>query len=153
LKPSFLMSRTSVVLLILGVLTACNSVYDPTFEDTKILHSPRIVYEGIQSEAGFSSANFTLRNDSTESITYFAYSENALHYSSEVLSDTGWVYLLWNWCGTGAEYLPLEAKAEVEFGTSLPPYSCTWRVLVTISGDEQEWAQLLYSEPLEYVKP
>jgi hypothetical protein len=150
------MNRAGLSVLIswgLLSLMACESPAEQMLENQPVPGTIQLVYKGVSTEESVTAANFTLHNDSTGTIHYFAYDENNLHYSSEVLSDTGWAYLFWNFCGTGAEYLPLEPTQEVSFRTSLPPNSCTWRLLVNISDDSQEWGQLRRSAPIEFVKP
>jgi|GEM_PF-393393 len=150
------MNKVGLIFLILcGILglMACESPHEQTLDDQPVPGTVQLVYNGISTEESVTAANFTLYNDSTVTIHYFAYDENNLHYSSEVLSDTGWAYLFWNWCGTGAEYLPLEPQQEISFRTSLPPTSCTWRLLVNISDDSLDWSQLRRSAPIVFVKP
>lgn len=113
----------------------------------------QILYKGITTEDSIEWANFTLLNDSTVDISYFAYNANHPHYSTQMLSDTGWVWLMWNWCGTGASYLPLESGTSMDFRTGLPHLDCTWRVILGIHCDSGSNDFILGSDPIPYTTP
>ncbi len=113
----------------------------------------RIIYNGLAQEQNASLASFTLVNDSADSLQYFGYDQQSMHYSTEALADTGWTYLFWNWCGTGADYHILEPDNQVDFYTSLPNQSCTWRVVLSISDMDSSNTYLLKSESLLYIAP
>lgn len=141
--------------LFIGLLIECDSVTPKKLigNDNPDYGTVHIVYNGITSEDHQSVASFSLINDSTEAIQYFAYSKHSLHYSTEVLTDTGWVYLMWNWCGTGASYYVLEVDSSVQFCTVLPQDNCTWRVLVDITDMEYENHYTLRSEEIDFSVP
>jgi hypothetical protein len=125
-------------------------------EDPISLQEPgavRIVYNGINQNGDQSLASFSIINDSTGSLQYFAYDFQSMHYSTEMQTDTGWVYLAWNWCGTGASYFPLEPQSQVEFHTGLPANSCTWRVLLSIADMDFTTSAILRSESIQYEAP
>jgi len=141
------------ILWVLVLIWNCDAV-DP--DEAMRLEDPgavRIIYNGLSQEGDASLASFTIVNDSTESIQYFAYDSHSMHYSTETLTDTGWVYLSWNWCGTGASYFTLEPEDKVDFYTSLPNTSCTWRVVLSIADLELSTSYLLWSESLLYIAP
>lgn len=143
-----------VKLSLLFVLVISCGLVD-TQESLEKLESGRayISYNGIISNNGSLQASFTMVNDSAETIQYFAYASAQPHYSTEVLTDSGWVYLFWNWCGTGAEYFSLESGSSFEFTTNLPYESCTWRVMINVSGQEGANAHFVRSEGIEYMAP
>lgn len=137
----------------LFTLVSCH-VFGPEDEKKREgVNAVRIEYLGETSGTYADLASFNLVNDSTASIQYFAYDKISPHYSTEALTDTGWVYLFWNWCGTGAEYFELEAGASVEFTTLLPDTSCTWRVLVSVTDMSLTNGYILRSENLEFTRP
>jgi len=143
-----------VVLFLLSLLfISCGIVDTKEPRETLEIGQPYIIYNGIVSNNGSSQASFTMVNDSTETIQYFAYTPAEPHYSAEVLTDSGWVYLFWNWCGTGAEYFSLESDSSFEFTTNLPYESCTWRVMINVSDQEGTNTYFVRSEGLEYMAP
>ena len=93
----------------------------------------KIIYSGIEESQNGSVAAFLLVNDTTETVQFWAYGEEAPLFSTEVLSDTGWTYLMYNWCGTGSSPIELDPGSKTKFTTSLPHYDCTWRVILGIS--------------------
>ena len=139
-------------LLLFAMVYSCEAP-----EDEKLTnHSDeliRIDFLAVESTDQGDIASFLLVNDSTASVQYFAYDQTFPHYSTEVQNDTGWTYLFWNWCGTGADYWPLEPGAQVEFTTMLPQESCTWRVRLGVSDTELSTSYTLYSESIEYITP
>ncbi len=139
-------------LLFTGLL-ACESVEDERLFENSPRSALQISYNGIQTEQGVSLASFTLINDSTESIQYFAYSQALPHYSTEELSDSGWVYLFWNWCGTGADWHLLDPGSMIEFTTPLPDHDCTWRVVLSVVDPGYNTGFSLYSQGLQFTKP
>lgn len=98
-------------------------------------------------------ASFTMVNDSPESIKYFAYDATSPHYSTEALADTGWAYLMWNWCGTGAEYFNLGTDLSFNFLVMLPNENCTWRVILNTTDMDDSNYRILRSESIEYSTP
>jgi len=137
-----------VIFTVLVTLISCNLFGPEKTQENEGVDAVRIEYLGSSTSGNTDLATFKLVNDSTSSIQYFAYDITSLHYSTEVLTDTGWVYLFWNWCGTGAEYFELEAGSSVEFQTFLPDSSCTWRVLTSISDMTGSNGYILRSESL-----
>lgn len=143
-----IISCLTLIMLSCGVVDTQETLKKEIAEGT-----PYVTYNGIVSEDGNSQASFTMVNDSTETIQYFAYSATAPHYSTEVLSDTGWVYLLWNWCGTGADYISLEPGSSFDFVTQLPYEDCSWRVLISVANLDYSNSYILRSEAIEYSAP
>ncbi|NQV50590.1 MAG: hypothetical protein HQ507_08835 [Candidatus Marinimicrobia bacterium] len=139
--------------IILTLIWNCEVVEPNEAITAKDTDAIRINYNGITQDEGQSLASFSIVNDSTESIQYFGYDPQSMHYSTEMLTDTGWVYLSWNWCGTGASYYPLEPDSQIEFRTGLPSNSCTWRVLLNISDMELTTSHMLKSESIQYFAP
>ena len=142
-------ARPAVLTMMLLLFLSCEA---PSSEAAEELFEPgriQILYQGV-TQTDPPQAHFLLYNDSTVTIQYFAYDVEDLHYSTETLTDTGWAYLMWNWCGTGAEYFDLRPQESIHFQTALPQESCTWRVLASITIPEQEYYGRLYSEALEY---
>ncbi len=144
-----------LTLLISLCCIACESSDGENVFGNQVFESGRVqlFYEGIQFSDSNEVASFILLNDSTVDVQYFAYSQTSLHYSTEVLSDTGWVYLFWNWCGTGAEYHVLESGSSTRFETHLPQEDCTWRVLVNIADMEHTMSYTLRSAGIEFTVP
>ena len=145
--------KVGVLFISAVVLWNCEAVAPDeslTLDDPGVI---RIIYNGLSQDGERSQASFTLVNDSTESIQYFAYDPVSMHYSTEALADTGWAYLAWNWCGTGADYQPLEAGNQVDFFTDLPATSCTWRVVLNIADMDLTTSYMLRSESLLYIAP
>ena len=139
------------VLILFPLFIACDPLEDlthPQFKEGRV----QVLYEGITTTGGGERAEFSLINDSTTTVEYFAYSVDQPHYSTEMLSDTGWVYLFWNWCGTGASNLELPADSSQTFYASLPYESCTWRMMISIWDPGAESGYILYSEPIIYTK-
>lgn len=147
------MKFAPVISVILVSLISCDLFGPEENLGNEVLDAVRIEYLGSTSSSYADLATFKLVNDSTSSIQYFAYDVSSLHYSTEVLTDTGWVYLFWNWCGTGAEYFELEAGTSIDFKTFLPDTSCTWRLLVSVSDMTGSNGYILYSENLDYSSP
>ncbi len=44
-----------------------------------------------------------LTNNTTESVLYLGFSKSSPLKTVEVLSDTGWTVVIWDWCATGAD--------------------------------------------------
>lgn len=137
------------LLIFIGLIASCiepgSSGNDPIEPG-----SVQILYRGIVDEGDQSWAMFTLTNDSTEDIEYFAYSAMQPHFSTEMLSDSGWTWLFWNWCGTGASYFPLKSGSSMDFKTGLPHLDCTWRVVLSASCDPDEGGFIVSSRPIDY---
>ena len=142
----------SWVFLIL-ILGACEAVEEDFMAEKSLQSEVYIAYNGIIQTENGTAASFTVVNDSSASIQYFGYSENAPHYSTEVLTDTGWVYLFWNWCGTGAEWQVLERDASFNFDTGLPYEESTWRIVLNVSATENLYANELRSQAISYTGP
>lgn len=112
----------------------------------------QILYKGITHHVGWDAAAFTLYNDSTSSISYFAYSPTSILYGTEALTDTGWTRLMYGWCGTGASYYELAPHESIDFETTLPQESCTWRVFFQVSENATTPLYTLRSNLIEYYK-
>jgi len=138
-----------MVAFVFLLLLSCESVETDMYMEYDGYPNVRIEYNGITSNSDILQASFTLVNDSTASLQYYAYDIDSPHYSTEVLSDSGWVYLFWNWCGTGADWYPLEAGTSIDFNTTLPSHSCTWRVVLSIVGEPF----VLYSNGIQFTAP
>jgi len=147
------LTHVLILLTIFILIWNCEAVDSEDAIAQQELGAVRILYNGLIHEGDQSLASFSIVNDSTESIQYFAYDLYSMHYSTEMHTDTGWVYLAWNWCGTGASYFPLEPDAQVEFKTGLPLNSCTWRVLLNISEMDLTSSHMIRSESLQYLAP
>ena len=139
-----------LLFMLLCTLVACSNPGEPLIDDTVESGKVQILYRGITQDIDGTWAEFTLVNDSTELLSYFAYDANHPHYSTEMLSDSGWTWLFWNWCGTGAEYFPLESGGRVDFKTSLPHIDCTWRVLVGATCNPDSGSFMLRSRSIDY---
>ena len=132
---------------------ACDTIEPDENLEQERLESIHLDYEGIVQLEWGQAASFNLVNDSTETIQYFAYSEDSPLYNAEVLADTGWTILWWGWCGTGAEYFDLEPGSEVAFYSMLPPTSTTWRLLLSVADPGEENYQWIRSENIHYTVP
>ena len=139
------------VILFVLVIVSCD-VFEPE-EALKQEGTIHLQYDGIVSTQSGDKAAFTLVNDSTAGIQYFAYDATSPHYSTEALADTGWAYLNWNWCGTGAEYFELESGTSIQFYTSLPYESCTWRVMLSLAPMDLTSSRILRSDEITYSAP
>ena len=110
-------------------------------------------YNGmVWAEGGF-APSFSLVNDSSATIQYFAYSETYPLFNAEALSDTGWTNLMWGWCGTGAEFITLEPDSSIKFMGFLPNYSCTWRLVLDIIEIDSVNSHQIRSENIVYTIP
>lgn len=144
-----------ILLVILVVFTACD-VIDPDEKLNRQIseqtdnESVHLDYNGIISTDEGQVASITLANDSTHTIQYFAYSESFLLYNEEARTDTGWTNLMWGWCGTGAEYYPLQPGESINFEAFLPLSSCTWRLVLEIAGLNMEYIGQIRSENIIY---
>jgi len=143
------------LLMITVALTSCGIV-DPgkhqgrqPSEQTEN-ESVHLDYNGIIATDEGSLASFTLVNDSTHTIQYFAYSESTILYNEEALTDTGWTNLMWGWCGTGAEYYPLQPGESIDFEAFLPLSSCTWQLVLEITGTNLEYIGQIRSKNIIY---
>ena len=121
--------------------------------DPENFKSVHLEYNGIIPTENGQMASFSMVNDSTHAIQYFAYSEEYPLYSAEALTDTGWTNLMWGWCGTGAEFYPLEPNSTIDFLGMLPTYSCTWRLVLDITDMDSVSSHRLRSENIIYTIP
>ena len=110
-----------------------------------------IKYTGVEEGEYGTVATFLMGNDTTETISYLAYGEESPHYSTEVLTDSGWTYLMWNWCGTGTTPVDLKPGAKTKFTTALPDYECTWRVVLGISVVGSDKYYTLKSDKIDHL--
>ncbi|NQT64507.1 MAG: hypothetical protein HQ556_16210 [Candidatus Marinimicrobia bacterium] len=113
----------------------------------------RLEYRGLEWAEGGFMPSFSLVNDSTETIQYFGYGVSYPLYNAEALADTGWTDLMWGWCGTGAEFYPLEPDSSIQFLGMLPSYSCTWRLVLYITEMDSVSSRILRSENIIYTLP
>lgn len=137
-------------MLFLLIIVACSDPVDDRDGDPLEPGRVQILYKGIVNDDGTSWAMFTLVNDSTEDLEYFAYNAAQPHYSTEMLSDTGWTWLMWNWCGTGASYHTLGSGEEVDFKTGLPHLDCTWRVILSATCDPETSGFIVRSRAIDF---
>jgi len=133
--------------IILSILFSCNNV--ESYKSGAV----QIRYTGVEEGEYGSVASFLLVNDSTETVEFWAYGEEFPHYSTEVLTDTGWIYLMWNWCGTGTSPVEFKPGDKMKFTTSLPNYNCTWRVLLGVSVVDSENYYTVKSNEIIYSIP
>ena len=133
-----------LVFISLFIAASCDTVES---NEPGTLH---INYNGIEEGEYGSVATFLIVNDSTETISYWGYDEKNPHYSTEVLTDTGWTYLMYNWCGTGTIPIELEPGTYSKFTTPLPSYGCTWRVMLGVSVLESEKYYTLKSDKIDH---
>ena len=139
--------QTIMLFLSISYLLSCNTVENNEYGKV------HIKYMGTEESPNGSVAAFQLVNDTTETIHYLAYGEGNPHYSTEVLTDSGWTYLMWNWCGTGTSPVDFEPGAKMKFTTALPMYDCTWRVILSVSIVSSDKFYTLKSEKIEYSVP
>ncbi len=139
--------QTIMLFLSISILFSCDTVNS---NESGTLH---IKYIGIEKVEYGTVAAFLLVNDTTETINYLAYGEENPHYSTEVLTDSGWTYLMWNWCGTGTSPVHFEPGSKMKFTTALPRYDCTWRVILSVSVVSSDKFYTLKSENIEYSDP
>ena len=137
-------------MLILVFLVSCGIMdTDENYEQENGV-SIHLKYNGLVSVRGGYASSFSLVNDSTDAVQYFAYSKSQPFYNAEALSDTGWTNLTWGWCGTGAELYALEPDSSVDFLATLPTSSCTWRLVLDITDTGYEYTQRIRSENIIY---
>ncbi len=58
-------------------------------------------------------AKLLLKNNTTESLFYWGFTKSSPLKTVEVLSDTGWTVVAWDWCGTGAEQQEVQSNESV----------------------------------------
>ncbi len=133
-----------LLFLSISILYSCDTVQSNSSGTLQIR------YTGIEESDHGSVAAFLLVNDTTETVVFSAYEGGTPHYSAEVLTDTGWTYLMWNWCATGTSPTELKPGSKKKFTTSLPTYDCTWRVILDISVAESEKYYTLKSDVIEF---
>lgn len=128
----------------LSISISCDSV------ESNETGTVQILYNGIEKGEYGKAASFLLINDSTEIIEFWGYDEKSPLYSSEVLTDTGWTYLMWNWCGTGASPVKFSPGDRIKFITPLPNIDCTWRVILGVKVAESEEYYTVKSKEIVY---
>ncbi len=113
----------------------------------------RLDYLGLEWAEGGFVPSFSLVNDSIEAIQYFGYAQSNPLFSAEALTDTGWTNLMWGWCGTGAEFYPLEPGSSIQFLGITPSNSCTWRLVLYITEMDSVTSHMIRSENIIYTIP
>ena len=141
------------VMAVLTFLVSCGIMDSDENLQREERSAIRLDYNGmVWAERGY-APRFSLVNDSTETVWYFAYGREDPFYNAEALSDTGWTNLMCGWCGTGAEFFALEPDSSVDFLTMLPTASCTWRLVLDITDTSYEHTHRIRSESIIYTIP
>lgn len=110
----------------------------------------QVIYDRVHEYEYGKVGQFTVYNDSTETVHFMGYGPGFPFYTSEVLRDTGWVAIIWGWCGTGAEIYGLDPEDSFVIEVSAPEEEGLWRVGFGIM-DTLDWnhTQVL-SDPIYY---
>ncbi len=86
----------SCTLVFFAILcTGCSNLISPPSLDQPILLT--------FIDATEFDVQLLLTNNSPNSVVYFGFSKSSPLKTVEILSDTGWSVVVWDWCGTGAE--------------------------------------------------
>jgi len=133
------------IILSASLFYSCDTVQS---NESGTLH---IKYTGIEEGEYGTVASFLIVNDTTATVNFWAYGGETPLYSTEVLTDSGWTYLMHSWCATGASSIEFKAGARKRFVTSLPNYDCTWRVILGVSIVDSEKYYTLKSDEIEFI--
>lgn len=92
-------------------------------------------------------AKLLLKNNTTESLLYWGFSKSSPLKTVEVLSDTGWAVVVWDWCGTGAEQQEVKPNESVIIFAPIVKKNVTTRMAFSYrTPSNQEFIKLTSSE-------
>ena len=92
---------------------------------------------------------FKISNTQESSVWYLGYQEHSPIYTTQVLSDTGWVYSGLGWCGTGLMKIEFNPGDSFMIDVKKPDTNRPWRagILIYINiedNDRYSWSNVIY---------
>lgn len=91
-------------------------------------------------------ATLVLINSTNAPVSYLGFGQAHPLKTVEVLSDTGWTAVLWDWCGTGAELQTVQPYSSVEIIAPAIRRHATTRVKFSIILSPDEEYRVLTSD-------
>ncbi len=137
------MTKYIYLLLVTIFLFSCKNGVAPTSDSIQIMPTGKI--EGEKFE-------FVVRNNSSSPVWYNGYGKGSPIYITSVLSDTGWAFSSYAWCGTGVMDVKFEPNEAFKIAISKPnnnkDWNKKWRVSLFIKKDKNGEAKEYWSLPL-----
>lgn len=143
------LSKLTLLVLSVGLLWNSCDVVEPDEKELDITSGVvQVIYESVEEQEYGKVGRFTVYNDSSQTVHYMGYAPASPFFTSEIHRDTGWVAVIWGWCGTGAKIYGLEPEDSFTLEIPAPEEAGLWRVGFGIM-DTLDWAHTeILSEPI-----
>lgn len=96
-------------------------------------------------------ANLLLSNTTDTPVYYLGFGKEHPLKKVEVLTDTGWCTVMWDWCGTGAELQQIPSHSSAVILAPAPQRNVKTRVTFSITHSPEGEYSILTSD--EFVVP
>lgn len=117
----------------------CSEPTDPSASGNSVTLS----YASVNNQ----QASLTLINSTDAPLYYFGFGQANPLKTVEVLTDTGWAAIIWDWCGTGAELQQVKPHSVAEIFAPALRHNVKTRVTFSIAhSPEGEYRNLSSNE-------
>lgn len=123
--------------------SGCSEPTDPSASGNSIT----LTYASVDNQ----QATLTLSNSTDAPVYYFGFGQANPLKTVEVLTDTGWSAIIWDWCGTGAELQQVKPHSAAEILAPALRRNVKTRVTFSIAQSPEEEYHTLSSN--EFVIP